>query len=96
MVKIYKVDGLDDIVCQDLTYGFLVKVETGEISDTKINVILDGTDLNEDAIMGLRKHQVDELFEIIMQLTYPELYNEDGSRKDLDDITEDSDNKKKV
>ncbi len=96
MVERYKVEGSEDIVCQDLTYGFLVGVENGTILDTKVNVIVDGASMVEEDVLNLRKHQVHAVFDIIMRLTYPELYDENGKRIEIGDPEEDTVSKKKL
>lgn len=81
------------VLCQDLTYGYVVGVEDGSIEDTKINAIIDSTGQSEEYIFKLRKHQVDDIFNIIIKLTYPELHNEDGTRIE---VVEEDEGKKKV
>jgi hypothetical protein len=84
-----------EVICKDLTYGFIVGVESGEIEDSKHAVVENGTDLTMDDIMQLRKSEIDLISQTILQLTYPHLYNEDGSLKELSDFEKDADNSKK-
>ena len=46
--------------------------------------------------MALRKSEVDKLYTTIMQLTYPDMYNDDGSMKTFDDVESVMEDKKKA
>jgi len=83
------------IVCKDLTYGFVLGLESGEVEETTHSVVEDGTDLTKEDIFKLRRSDVTILYNTILQLTYPHLYNEDGTLKTLDDFQETDDNNKK-
>ncbi len=97
MAEKYFLDGdkKKPIICQDLTYGFLLGVEDGTIEDNKQNVVENGTGLDMEMILSLRRHQIEEIYAIIIRLTYPELYNEDGTPKEIED-EKPSKGKKKV
>ena len=83
-----------DITCYDLTYGYLLSI-TPENPEKKHETIMNGTDLSEEEVMNLRASEGDALYHAISMLTYPNLYNEDGSQKDLSGDDE-GDSKKKV
>ena len=93
MVEKYEIDGQEPIVCQDLTYGFLVGVEAGTLEETKHDVVMDGASLSMEEVFALRNTQVNDIYEIILRLTYPMLYDEDGKRIE-DTIDVDVDKKK--
>ncbi len=84
-----------EILCCDLTYGYIVGVQNGSIEETELTVISNGTNLCEDDILALRSHQVKSLYSTILMLTYPDAYNKDGSLKD-DNNDDTSDDKKKA
>jgi len=85
-----------EVLCMDFTYGYMLGIENGTIEDTKVNAVLNGTDLDEESILELRNHELDIVFKAIMQLTYPHAYNEDGSLKELEPEDIDDGGKKKV
>ena len=89
--KIVKL-GDKEIKCMDLTYGYLLGI-TPENPEKKPETILNGTNLTEDEVMALRVSEGDILYDTISRLTYPNLYNEDGTPKE---IPEEEDNKKKA
>lgn len=78
-----------EIECYDLTYGYLIGIENGSIEDNAITAIVDGSNLNEDDVLALRKHEIEMLYRTILQLTYPAAYNEDGTLKEIDTKQED-------
>jgi len=82
-VKIVKLSDRE-VKCYDLTYGYMVGVESGSITETMLGVVEDGTDLSEDEVLSLRRSEVQEVYNTILQLTYPNLYNEDGTLKEID------------
>ena len=84
--------GKKDILCYDLTYGYLISI-TPDNPETKHGTIVNGTDLKEDEVMALRVSEVDVIYDAISRLTYPNLYNDDGTPKDM---PEENDSKKKV
>ena len=84
----------EEILCKDLTYGFMLGLQDGSIAETKHDVIMNATDLSEEDIKNLRVSEVDVLYSTITRLTYPHMYDEDGNMKDLDDDFEED--KKKV
>ena len=86
----------EKVKCSDLTYGFVLGTETGEIEETKHAVIENGTDLTQDMVMNLRVTDVTMLYSKIIQLTYPDLFDKDGNPKELTDEQEDELGKKKV
>jgi len=83
----------DPIICQALTFGYLLDIENELVEESKIGIILDGTDLNEAEIRSLRVPEVTKLINAIKKETYPELYNDDGTMKEFNDSLDD---KKKV
>lgn len=84
------------VVCYDLHYSYLFGVENGEIIETKHGIVEDGTDMNEDEVMKLRNSDMNLLHDTIVRLTYPQLYNEDGSPKEIPVDEDDGDTKKKA
>lgn len=84
VARVVKV-GKNTYTCYDLTYGFLLDVETGKSPNTKLAVVMNGTDMSEEDIKALRIGTVDKLYNTITHLTYPDLYDENGVLKvDLD------------
>jgi len=90
-IKMVKI-GDKEIKCMDLTYGYLISLNEGN-PETRHGTVANGTDLTEDDVMKLRVGEVDVLYQAIMRLTYPNMYDEDGNEKKLPDEEED---KKKV
>ena len=90
--KIVKI-GDKDIKCMDLTYGYLLEISQTN-SETKHGTVANGTGLSEDEVMALRVSEVEELYQAIMRLTYPNLYNEDGTPKPLPKEDEEDSKKK--
>lgn len=84
--------GDKDIVCMDLKYGYIIGI-TEANPETKHGTVVNGTTLSEEDVMELRVSEVDELYKTITRLTYPDLFNEDGTEKE---IPEDKGDKKKV
>ena len=84
-----------EVEVYDLTLGFMADVEGGVTVDTVENIILNSTDLTIEQIQELRKSEATEIVGTALQLTYPELYDENGNhiKQDTDDT---SDDKKKV
>jgi len=96
-VKTVELSDGSKIICKDLTYGFVLGLESGEVEESTHAVVEDGTDLTKEAIFKLRKSDVTLLYNTILQLTYPHLYNEDGTLKTIDDFQDkETDDKKKV
>lgn len=93
--KIIEFEDGTSILCMDLTYGFILNIRDNVIEDSKENVIVNGTELDLEDVLKLRTHKIEKLYATIMQLTYPHLYNEDGTLKDLSEDDAD-DGKKKV
>ena len=71
----------------DLTFGFITRVEAKE-ELSKAEFIENGSNLDIESIYKLRRNEVETFYNEILKLTYPELFNEDGSEKELED-TED-------
>lgn len=89
--------GDKEIVCMDLTYGYIVNVENGTLPDTLGGAVENGTNLTAEEIEGLRKSEVEKLYHTVMKLTYPHLYEGDGSQKELTPLEqEEVDDKKKA
>ena len=84
----------ETVRCYDMTHGFRVGVESGKIEDTYANIVKDGTELSDEEIDKLRVSALSELVNVILQLTYPDAYDEDGNLKTLPEPSKD--NKKKV
>jgi len=82
-----KVDG-KTIVCMDLTFGYLMDIESGAIEDSMLNAVENGTNLDEEDIKSLRKNEVEKIYNVIMKLTYPQLFDEDGNRKEIEEEEE--------
>ena len=83
------------VICKDLKYGYILKLETGEVTETKHDVIANGTDLTVEEIMELRKGEVEELYTAVSRLTYPQYYNEDGTIKEFENTEDGEEDKKK-
>ncbi len=82
----------DPIICYPLTFGYLLDIENEVIEESKLGIIKDATNLKEDEIRKLKVPETTLIIETIKKETYPELYNEDGSFKLVD---EDEDKGKK-
>jgi len=67
----------------DLTLGDMDKLEADAEFDTLKNIILAGTELKEDEVDSLRRADAQKLYDAIIRATYPEMYNEDGSIKEI-------------
>ena len=93
-VKTYTSGAGDKIKCYDMTIGLIDAISEDPDLDTPLNVILDATDLDEAGYKKLRRSDTKNIYDLIIQLTYPELFNEDGSAKDRSG--EDEDDKKKA
>lgn len=94
MAKTFKDHNGNKIVVQSLTFGYLEDVENGIIEESMGDAILDATNLTTDQLRALTRIEANEIFEIIKRETYPELYNEDGTEKDFDEESVESDKKK--
>lgn len=75
--------GNKEVVCMDMTFGYIIGIENGTISDTIENAVLNGTNLTQEEVHGLRRGEVELLYSTILRLTYPEIYDEDGNMKSL-------------
>jgi len=67
----------------DLTLGDMDRLEADADFDTVKNIILAGTELKEDTVDSLRRADAQKLYDAIIRITYPEMYNEDGSLKEV-------------
>lgn len=95
MATYYEIEGKDNVLCQSLTFGYLYDVEQGLIPDNDmLGAVVDGTNLDKEGVRALSRVQVNEIWELVKRETYPELYEEDGSEKDLSNISESNDKKK--
>jgi hypothetical protein len=94
MVEKYTTQDGKEIVCQDLTYGYLVQVQEGVIAETKHGVVMNGANLSEDEVFDLRNSDVNAIYDIITRLTYPDLFDEDGNLISQD--AEEPEDKKKA
>jgi len=92
-IKIQTLLKKEPVICQALTFGYLLDIENDIVEESKIGIILDGTDLNEAEIRNLRVPEVNKIVDAIKRETYPELYNEDGTLKEFEASNND---KKKV
>jgi len=88
-----KING-KDVICKDLTYGFIVKLQSGEVIETKHDIIIDGTGLTTDEIFKLRNCEVEKLYLTVSKLTYPQYYDDKGNPIELT-VDEDVDEGKK-
>ena len=95
-VKTVELSNGIDIKVYDLTYGYLLGVDSGDIVETKEGTIVDATDLTEVEVLALRSSDVTRLYNTVLQLTYPALYNEDGTVKEQKKTKGSGDSKKKV
>ena len=83
---------LGKVVLYDLTFGMVTKIEEN-IGISKSDIILDASNITVDNINKLRRSEVEYLYEEIIKLTYPELFNNDGTKKEIENTEDD---KKKV
>ncbi len=86
--------GKKEINCKDFTFGYMLGIEDGSIKDTLLNAVLNGSNLTEEEVKGLRKSEVELIYTTILKLTYPTLYDEDGNLKQLPEQADDGDKKK--
>ena len=97
VTKRVEVPSLDkEIICMDLTYGYMVQVANGEVVETTMAVVVNGTELDEDDVNKLRRSEVQGLYDAIIRLSYPHLFNDDGTPKELPEEVETEEDKKKV
>lgn len=83
-----------ELVVYDLSVGHIASVESGETPDTITNIVLDSTNLTIEELSSYRKGDLDIIADASLKLTYPEAYNEDGSLREIDKLTDDVDKKK--
>ncbi len=88
MAAIFKDRNNNKITIQSLTFGYLEDVEDGVIEESLASAVLDATTLSMDDLRSLTRLEVNEIFEIVKRETYPELYNEDGTPKEIGDEPE--------
>jgi len=91
--KLVKLSSIE-VLCMDMTYGFVLGLEDGSIQESPHVVVANGTTLSEDEILGLRGSEVELLYSEIVKLTYPMMYNEDGSLKEQKGEPEETSKKK--
>lgn len=94
MASIYKTDAKTKVICQSLTFGYMYDIEQGIVEENIMGAVLDGTDLTLEKLRALTRVQVNEIWEVVKKETYPELYNEDGSMREMDDVLGEDDKKK--
>lgn len=83
-IKKIKLSDGQEITYFDLKLKTMDRIENDEGYDTALNIIGEGTELTEEQIKDLRRADVKRLYEAIIRITYPELFNEDGTPKVLD------------
>ena len=83
------------ITCQALTFGYMYDIEQDIIQEDMLSSVKDGTGLSDDEIRAMLSTDVRAIWDIIKRETYPQLFNEDGSEKEIE-ITDDEDDKKKL
>lgn len=91
-IETYTLSSGKKIKCYDMTMGLIDAIAEDNENDTPLNVILDATDLNEEQYAKLRRSDTKGIYDTVIRLTYPELFNEDGSQKEIQD--EENDKKK--
>lgn len=97
IVEEVEINGGRKVKCYDLTYGYLLDVESGKVVETKHSAIVNATELSEDEVKALRTSEVNALYDVVLRLTYPHLFDEDGKMKEIPQTDEgDEDDKKKV
>ncbi len=80
-----------EVLCMDLTYGYMIGIEDGTVEDTPINAVLDATEFTSiDDLKPFRGSEIEILLQTILRLTYPQAYNDDGTIKELPNVEEDS------
>lgn len=83
------------ITCQALTFGYIYDIEQNIIQEDMLSSVKDGTGLSDEEIRAMLSTDVRAIWDIIKRETYPQLFNEDGSEKEIE-ITDDEDDKKKL
>ncbi len=76
--------GKKEIVCKDLTYGYLLGLSSGEVEETMHGVVMNSTGLSQEEIFDMRDSEVKKLYKVATRLTYPDLYDKDGNLKKTD------------
>ena len=76
----------------DLTYGYVISLNEGN-PETRHGTVINGTELSEEEVMQLRVSEVDTLYQAIMRLTYPNMYDENGNEIEIEKVKA---NKKKA
>ncbi len=82
-IRRVKISTGKEIEIFDLTIGMIDKIDQDSEADTPLNVIGNASDLTDDEINSLRRSDAKILYEAIIVLTYPDVYNEDGTKKEL-------------
>ena len=59
-----------EVVLYDLSLGFLIDCEAGNVDESFFNVLKDASSLSEDEIKKLRKGEAEHLVKEVMSLTY--------------------------
>lgn len=86
-----------EVLCYDLTFGYMSDVSDGAVVETTNGVIVNGTDLTEEDLRDFRVSELDVIYKTIIKLTYPQLHDEDGNLKSIDEDVDDTiDDKKKL
>jgi hypothetical protein len=65
----------------DMTVGLIADIASDATLDTNENIVMSCTNLTIDEYRELRKHEAEEICNIVIQLTYPDQFNEDGTIK---------------
>lgn len=85
------------VMCYDLTYGFMLGLEDGTIVDNAINAVLDGTDFESiDDLKKFRVSEIETMYQVILRLSYPQAYDENGDLKKRPEVDQEEITKKKV
>lgn len=96
MVEKYTTDTNEEIICQDLTYGFLLGIQEGSIEETKHDVVMNGTGLSKEELYEYRSSEVTDMYNIVIRLTYPDLFDENGNQLPVEEDVDEVDDKKKA
>ena len=92
VVQIFTTSTNKQVKVYDMTVGLMADIAEDSTLDTNENIVMACTDLTPDDYRELRKHEAEEICNIVVRLTYPDQFNEDGSVKEHTE----SDGKKKA
>ena len=89
LVKLFTTQTDKQIKVYDMTVGLMADISSDPTLDTNENIVLECTDLDLAGYRELRKHEAEEICNIVIRLTYPEQFNEDGTVRKPEPETDD-------